>query len=90
MTTYLEPWFREHFGPEVGLTVTTGDKLPILGELGAFGLIDDRPETLDRTADARLWVASRIQPWNRELVAHRADVHGFADWREVSDLLPVL
>jgi phosphoglycolate phosphatase-like HAD superfamily hydrolase len=90
MTPYLEPWLREYFGPEVGLTVTTGDKLAILGELGAFGLIDDRPEILDRAADAGLWVAARIQPWNRELVAHRAYVHGFADWREVPDLLPVL
>ncbi len=30
------------------------------------------------------------QPWNRELVAQRVDVHGFSDWREVPDLLPVL
>jgi hypothetical protein len=37
-----------------------------------------------------LWAAARIQPWNRELVAGRADVHGFSDWREVPDLLPVL
>src|SRR3712207_7399239 len=36
----LEPWLREHFGREVGLTVTTGDKLPIVRELGAFGLIE--------------------------------------------------
>jgi hypothetical protein len=90
MTPYLEPWLKEHFGPGVGLTVTTGDKLGILRELGAFGLVDDRPEILERAADAGLWVAAKIQPWNRDLVARRADVHGFSDWREVPDLLPVL
>ena len=88
MTLHLEPWLREHFGGGVGLTVTSGDKLGILRELGAFGLIDDRQEILERAADAGLWAAAKIQPWNRELVAHRADVRGFADWREVPDLLP--
>jgi hypothetical protein len=87
---HLDPWLREHFGPGVRLTVTAGDKLAVLRQIGAFGMIDDRPETLERVADAGLWAAARIQPWNRELVAGRADVHGFSDWREVPDLLPVL
>jgi hypothetical protein len=90
MTPRLEPWLKGHFGPEVGLTVTSGDKLDVLRQLGAFGLIDDRPEILERAADAGLWVAARIQPWNRELLAARPEVHGFSDWREVPNLLPVL
>jgi hypothetical protein len=90
MQPHLGPWLRGHFGPGVGLTVTRGDKLGILRELGAFGLIDDRSENLERAAGAGLWAAAKIQPWNRELVARRADVHGFSDWREVPDLLPVL
>ena len=72
------------------LTITNGDKLDILQKLGALGLIDDHPDTIGRVADAGLWAAARIQPWNRELVVARADVHGFCDWREVPDLLPVL
>ena len=83
----LEPWLREHFGREVGLTVTTEDKLPIVRELGAFGLIDDHPDTIGRVADAGLWAAAKIQPWNRALLAERTDVHGFSDWREVPELL---
>jgi 5' nucleotidase, deoxy (Pyrimidine), cytosolic type C protein (NT5C) len=90
MASHLEPWLREHFGPGVGLTVTIGEKLGVLRELEAFGLVDDRPETLGRVADAGLWAAARIQPWNRALVAQRKDVHGFTDWREVPNLLPVL
>jgi hypothetical protein len=90
MTPYLEPWLKEHFGPGVGLTITTEDKLGILRQLGAFGLIDDRPEILERAADAGLWAAAKIQPWNRDLVARRVDVHGFFDWRQVPDFLPVL
>ena len=85
---HLGRWLREHFGPEVRLTVTASDKLDILQELGAAVLIDDRPEILERAAEAGLWTAARIQPWNRGLVAARSDVHGFSDWREVPDLLP--
>lgn len=87
---HLEPWLRRHFGPDVGLTVTTGDKLPVLREIGAFGLVDDLPDSLRRVADAGLWAAAKIQPWNREFVAKRLDVHGFSDWREVPNLLPPL
>jgi beta-phosphoglucomutase-like phosphatase (HAD superfamily) len=90
MIPHLKSWLKDHFGQGVGLTVTTGDKLSVLHKLGAFGLVDDRPEILERTADAGLWVAAKIQPWNRELVAERADVHGFSDWYEVPGLLPVL
>ena len=87
---YLERWLRVHFGPDVGLTVTTEGKIEILHRLGAFGLVDDRPETLARAADAGLWAVAKIQPWNREFVALRAEVHGFCDWREFPALLPVL
>ncbi len=88
MAPHLGPWLRRHFGPGVGLTVTTEDKLDILEELGAFGLIDDRPDTIGRVAGAGLWAAARIQPWNRDLVARRSDVFAFSHWREVPDLLP--
>jgi 5'(3')-deoxyribonucleotidase len=87
---HLEPWLREHFGPDVGLTVTTGDKVPVLREIGAFGLVDDLPDTLGRVVDAGLWAAAKIHPWNREFVAKRPDVHGFSDWPEVPSLLPPL
>ena len=90
MAPRLEPWLKEHFGAGVGLTVTTGDKFIILRDLSVFGLIDDRPEILERVANAGLWAAAKIQPWNRDLVAERADVRGFSDWREVPNLLPVL
>lgn len=90
MTPHLEPWLKEHFGPHVGLTVTTEDKLGILRKLGAFGMIDDRPETIERVADAGLWAATMLQPWNRKLVAGHPRISGFGSWREVPDLLPTL
>ena len=90
MTPHLDPWLKEHFGPDVGLTVTTEDKLDILRELGAFGMVDDRPGTIARVVDAGLWAATKVQPWNRELVAGRNDVHGFASWHEFPGLLPPL
>ncbi len=90
MIPHLEPWLRGHFGRDVGLTVTAGEKLPVLRELGAFGLVDDLPDTLGRVADAGLWAAAKSQPWNREFVAQRPDVHAFSDWREVPNLLPPL
>ena len=87
MTPRLRPWLADHFGPDAGLTVTTGDKLEVLADLGAFGLIDDRPDTIERVADADLWAATKIQPWNRDLVTRRSDIHGFRHWQEVHDLL---
>ena len=90
MTPHLEPWLKEYFGPEVGLTVTTEDKLGILRRLGAFGMIDDRPGTIERVADAGLWAATMLQPWNRELVAGHGNILGFESWYEVPDLIPAL
>ena len=90
MTPHLGPWLKEHFGPDVGLTVTTEDKLGILRDLRAFGLVDDRPGTIARVADAGLWAATKIQPWNRELVNGRKDIHGFASWHEFPNLSPPL
>ena len=87
MRPHLEPWLKEHFGPHVGLTVTTEDKLGILRDLGAFGMVDDRPETIASVAEAGLWAATKIQPWNRSLVAENANVHGFDSWRELPGLL---
>jgi hypothetical protein len=85
---HLEPWLRTHFGPDVGLAVTTEDKLDILDALGAFGLIDDRLDTIERVADAGLWAAAMKQPWNRDLLTRRSDVRGFSHWQEVPVLLP--
>ena len=90
MTPHLEAWLEKNFGPNVSLTVTTGDKLPILRDLDAFGIVDDRPDTLERAAEAGLWAATMIQPWNRRIVADNPNVHGFSDWREVPKLLPAL
>jgi phosphoglycolate phosphatase-like HAD superfamily hydrolase len=88
LTPHLEPWLKTHFGPDVGLTVTREDKLDILEQLGAFGFIDDRPDIIGRVADAGLWTAAKIQPWNRDLFTRRSDIHGFSHWQEVPDLLP--
>ena len=88
MTPHLGPWLREHYGPDVGLTVTTEDKLGILEDLGAFGMVDDRPETIERVAEAGLWAATMLQPWNRELVAGHPKIIGFESWYEVPELLP--
>lgn len=90
MTPHLEPWLKEHFGPGVGLTVTMEDKLGILRDLGAFGMVDDRPDTIMRVAEAGLWAATMIQPWNRVLVAGHPKIIGFESWREVPYLLPPL
>ena len=62
--------------------------MPVLRELNAFGMIDDRPDTLEDAADAGLWTAAKLQPWNREPVSKRPDINGFEDWREVLGLLP--
>lgn len=84
----LRSWLKENFGPEVGLSVTPAEKLGVLRELGAFGMIDDRPDTLAAVADAGLWTAAKVQPWNRAFLEGRPDILRFMDWREVPGLLP--
>lgn len=88
MSPRLEPWLRGHFGHDVELTVTDQDKLPILHGIGAFGMIDDHPDIISRVAEAGLWAAAMLQPWNRGLTANRNNIYTFADWREVPRLLP--
>lgn len=87
---HLWSWLREHFGPDVGLTVTAGSKTEVLRGLGAFGLVDDHQQTLIDATEAGLWTAAKIQPWNRGVVQERPDVRGFEDWRELPALLPDL
>lgn len=84
----LRAWLRRHFGAGVGLTVTTGRKLEVLRGIGAFGLVDDRPGDLALAAGAGLWVAAKLQPWNRGFVARRPEVRGFASWREFPEPPP--
>jgi len=88
MRPHLKPWLRRHFGSRIELSVTSEDKLDILQEIGAFGMVDDRPETIRRVADSGLWAATIIQPWNRELLASYTNVHGFTSWHEFPHLLP--
>jgi hypothetical protein len=88
MRLHLKPWLRRHFGSRVELSVTSEDKLDILQEIGAFGMVDDRPETIRRVADSGLWAATIIQPWNRELLASYTNVYGFTSWQEFPHLLP--
>ena len=88
MHPLLKPWLQTHFGPQIALTITRDDKLGIVQELGAFGLIDDRPDTIERVANAGLWAATKLQPWNRALVARNTNVHGFDHWHEVPAYLP--
>src|SRR5829696_5828028 len=87
MKPHLEAWLEDHFGPKIRLSVTTENKLGVLYPLNAFGMVDDRPETISRVADAGLWAATLIQPWNREFVVNHPNVHGFESWYEVPDLL---
>ena len=84
----LRRWLDEHLGFPFGLSVgRSGAKLPILSRIGAFGIIDDYPVTLEAVADRGLWAATLIHLWNRDLVESRPDVHGFEDWRDVPSLL---
>ncbi len=87
MKPHLEAWLEDHFGPKIQLSVTTENKLDVLYTLNAFGMVDDRPENISRVADAGLWAATLIQPWNREFVVNHPNVHGFESWYEVPGLL---
>jgi hypothetical protein len=58
-------------------------KLDVLDEIGAFGMIDDRPDFIAEVADEGLWAATKTHPWNRQVAESRDDVFGPEDWSEV-------
>jgi hypothetical protein len=83
----LKKWLQEHFG-EVGLSVTSvGKKVPILKRIGAFGIVDDKPKTLQEVKDAGLKPIAFLQPWNREFVESDPYLEGFGCWKEGYDIL---
>lgn len=84
----LVRWLNYHLDIPFGLSVTaTGRKLKIMRRRGSFGIIDDRPDFIEKVADAGLWAATKIHPWNQEVVERRGDIHGFEDWSEVPQLI---
>lgn len=75
-------WLRLLFGnAEVDVLHHTESKADRLLEVGAFGIVDDKPETLLEVADEGLLAMTLIQPWNKETVASRDGIVGFESWR---------
>ncbi len=74
-------WLQGIFG-EVPVDVmhTSENKADHLLEIGAFGIVDDKPESLENVADLGLLAMTLVQPWNKDLVFERPDVNGFVSW----------
>lgn len=88
MRNALAVWLDEVISVPFGLSVVnTGPKLTVMRRKGIFGMIDDKPDFIESVADAGLFAATKIHPWNRELLERRSDVHGFEHWSEVPSLL---
>lgn len=88
---YLVPWLKENFGEDVGVTVVPSSvsKLEILENLGALGMVDDHPTLIADVADAGMFAATKIHPWNREMVEAHLEVYGFESWEVLPYLLSV-
>lgn len=91
MRNALAMWLEEVITVPFGLSVVnTGPKLTVMRRIDAFGILDDKPDFIESVADAGLFAATKIHPWNREVVERRSDVHGFEHWSEVPGLLSQL
>ena len=87
---YVRVWLYEHLGFDIGAACvlhSSVPKLDVLRTWGAYGVVDDKPETLEAAADAGMFAATLIQPWNRELVKDRPDVFGFERWEQFNEIL---
>lgn len=84
----LTPWLRDHFDSKCKVCVLEHHepKLDILQAVGAFGIIDDKAETLIEVADAGLFAAGMYYGYNVEATS-RDDVYGYHHWDEVPDLV---
>jgi hypothetical protein len=80
MRSPLKRWLGDSFG-EVGLSITTtGNKIPILKRIGAYGIVDDKFETLIKAQQEGFYACAKAQNWNRELVHGNPDIDIFEDW----------
>lgn len=99
----IEPinrWLRrnlgfDEFAVEIG-RVDELDKVDYARKVGAFGLIDDKPKTLEDAYWDRYWnyidqpflLATKIHPWNRELCeGEDAIARGFTSWTQVNGMV---
>jgi FMN phosphatase YigB (HAD superfamily) len=87
MRNALAYWLLDNLSVPFGLTVLKDSKFPVLKRVGAFGVIDDRPDFIESAADKGYWVATKLHPWNREVVKKREDIGFFDDWREVPGMI---
>lgn len=95
----IEPitrWLKRSLGfddfvVEIG-RVDELDKVDYAREVGAFGLIDDKEETLKdayrENVHQRFLLATKVHPWNREL-SQGADAiaRGFTSWTQVNGMV---
>ena len=82
----LKKWLQDSFG-DVGLSVTgVGKKVPILSRINAFGIVDDKPETLLEVCDSGKWACRFIQPWNEHL-SDDPSIDSFDDWSDGYDII---
>lgn len=68
------------------------DKVDYACRVGAFGLIDDKPQTLKdaycANAYERFLLATKLHPWNRRLCQGQdAIARGFTSWTEVNGMV---
>lgn len=75
----LLDWLRFYFG-DVGLSISsTGNKVPIMNRVGAFGIVEDKYEALLAARDAGLYGCAVIQPHNEAHIASDS-FDSFSDW----------
>lgn len=85
----LKRWLTGLFG-EVNLRVTSKYKVPLMKEIGAFGLIDDAPNNILGALEEDYFVGCILQPWNEEIVNDSPEVHGYKNWKDLKDHLQLI
>lgn len=68
-------------GFKLSLTIRD-DKTPMLEKIGAYGIVDDKPELLMKARRRGYWCATKYQPWNRRVVEENPAIFGFEHWGE--------
>ncbi len=82
----LLDWLRSHFG-DVSLSITsTGNKVPIMNRVGAFGIVEDKYEALLASRNAGLYGCGVIQPHNEAYILSDSFDY-FHDWYTGQEVL---
>lgn len=83
----LKKWLQDHFG-DVGLSITSsGKKIPIMKRINAYGIVEDKYQTMRDALNEGYKVYGKLQAHNRRHIENNPYIATFDNWSEAKDII---